>query len=103
MTVSNKFATDLRLAQRELNQAADPIHSATARARHAIKRVRYAAHAVIERGARFFVPSIAMSSARADSMHVKIFDRLERARQFWGDRDAFDHIRVLEQLLHTSR
>ena len=68
-----------------------------------LEGVRDAAHAALERGARVFVPSIAMSAAHADSMLAEIFDRLECSRQFRRDRDAFDHIGVLEQSLHTSR
>src|SRR5438105_818816 len=101
MPVRDQFTTDLRLAQRELQQTADTINTATARARHAIESVRDAAHAVFERRVRVFVPGIAMSSAYADSMCAKTFDRLECSRQFRRNRDAFDHIRVLEQPSHT--
>src|ERR1700730_4124596 len=102
MTVGNELATDLRLAQCKLQQTADTIDAAPARVRHAIECVRYAAHAVVECGPCILVPRITVSSAYADSVRVKIFDRFERARQFWRDRDAFDHIRVLEQLPHCG-
>src|SRR5260370_31576501 len=103
MTVGDEFAPDLRLTQCKLEQTADTIDFAPTRVRHAIKCVRYTAHAMFERGARVFVPRIAMSAAYPNSVRVKIFDRLERARQFGGDRNALDHIRVLEQLAHSCR
>ena len=74
-----------------------------ARARHAIERVRDTAHATFERGACVFVKRIAMSSAYADVVGVEIFDRLQRARQFGRDRNALNHICMVEQLLHNSR
>jgi len=80
MTIRDEFATDLRFAQGELEQTADTIDSAMARVRHAIERMRYTTHATLKRGACVFIPGIAMSSTYADSMQVKIFDRLERSR-----------------------
>src|ERR1700688_3083677 len=103
MVVCDQFATNLRFAQRELEQTGDTTNAAAARVRHAIKCVRRATHATIECRAHIVIPSIAMSAAYADSMRAKTFDRLECSRQFGRNRDAFDHIRVLEQLPHTSR
>src|SRR2546427_11392054 len=103
MTIREDSPTALGFAQGEREQTADTIDSAMARVRHAIERMRYTTHATLKRGACVFIPGIAMSSTYADSMHVKIFDRLERSRQFWRNRDAFDHIGVLDQLLDMSR
>src|SRR6266478_3088048 len=103
MTVGDEFAADLRLTQCKLKQTTDTIDSAPARVRHAIECVRYAAHATFECRSCVFIPGIAVSSAYADSVRVKILDRFERSRQFWRDRDAFDHICVLEQLPHCNR
>src|SRR5439155_26904822 len=99
----DQFTTDLRFAQRELQQTADTINTATPRVRHAIKCVRDAAHAVFERRVRVFVPGIAMAATHADPMRVKTFDRLERSWQFGRNCDEFDYIRVLEQPPHTIR
>src|SRR5439155_23084779 len=103
MTIRDQFTTDLRLAQRELKQPADSIDSTAAHARHAIKCVCNAAHATIECSPGIFVPRIAMATAYIDSSHVETFDRLERSRQLGCNRDAFNHIGVLEKLPHSSR
>src|SRR6516165_9321535 len=103
MAVRYQLAHYARLAQRELKQPSDSIDPASSRTRHTVKRVRHAAHAMVERGACVFIPGIAVSAANADSMHVKTLDRFERSRQFGRNRDASDHVRVLKQLLRTNR
>src|ERR1051326_3624468 len=76
------LATDLRLTHRELKQSADSVQSTPARTRHAIKRVRDAAHTAFKRRAGIFIPRIAVATAYVDSMCVKTFDRFHCARQF---------------------
>ena len=100
MTVCNQFTTDLRRAQRELEQTRDAINAATARARHAIKRVRHTAHTAIECSPGILVSCIAVSAADVDAQPVKSFDCLESSGQFGRDRYTFDQVGMSEQLLH---
>src|ERR1700693_2895265 len=99
MTVRDQFAIDLRLAQREFEQASDATDATPARARHAIESVRHTAHAVGEGGARFIVPGIAVATAHADLARAKSVDDFERARQLRRQRDALDHVGVIQQSL----
>src|SRR6476469_361009 len=103
MTVGDQFTTDVWFAQCKLEQTGDPIHTQTARARHAVKRVRHAAHTAIECYPCVFIPDIAMSAAHADPMSMEEFDRFKSARQFRRNRHTLEHVRVFEQLPHSSR
>src|SRR2546423_2048708 len=103
MTVCNQFTTDLRRAQGEREQTRDAINAATARARHAIKRVGHTAHTAIERSPGILVSCIAVSAADVDAQPVKSFDCLEGPRQFGRDRYALDQFRMFEQLLNRRR
>src|ERR1700732_3052178 len=99
MTVRDQFAIDLRLAQREFEQASDATSSTPARARHAIESVRHTAHAVHEGRARLIVPGIAVATAHADLPRAESLDDLECSWQFGRQRDALDHVGVLQQSL----
>ena len=59
----------------------------------------HAVHATRKTFSRLLVPCIAVASADADPVLVKILDRLQRPGQLGSDRDSFDHVRVVEQLL----
>ena len=96
MTVRNQLTKNFRFAQGELEQTTNAIDPAAARARHAIKCVRYTAHPAVESASGILVPRIAMAAAHADSMPVKIFDCLKRSGQLRRDRHPSDHIRVLK-------
>src|SRR5258708_12664963 len=62
----------------------------------------HAVHASCETFSRLLVPRIAVASADTDPVRVKILDRLKRAPQLGRDRDSFDHVSVVEQLLDGS-
>ena len=66
MTIRDQLTHDRWFAERELQQTSNAMRPAPARGRHAVKRVRHTAHPMLESTSRFFVPSIAVSSAHAD-------------------------------------
>src|SRR4051812_34402477 len=102
MTVRDQFTTDVWFAQCKLEQTGDPIDTSRARARHAVKCVRHAAHAAVECRPCVFIPGIAMSAAHADAMSTEDFDRFKCSRQFGRDRHPLDYVRIFEQLPHRS-
>src|SRR5512132_3829636 len=103
MRICDQFTTDVWFAQCKLEQTGDPINAATARARHAVKCVRYAAHTAIECRSGVFIPGIAMSAAHADPECAEDFDRFKCSGQFGRDRYTLQYVRVFEQLLHSNR
>ena len=103
MTVGDQFTTDVWFAQCKLEQTGNPINTATARARHAVKGVRHAAHTAIECRPCVFIPGIAMSATHTDPMSLEAFDRFKSSRQLRRDRDTLQHVRVFKQLPHSSR
>src|SRR4029450_3587862 len=98
MTVGDQFTTDVWFAQCKLEQTGNPINAATARARHAVKCVRHAAHTAIECRPGLFIPGIAMPPARADPMSTEDFDRFKCSGQFGCQRHTLEYVRVFEQL-----
>src|SRR3982751_5702085 len=102
MIVGDQFTTDLCFAQCKLEQPGDSINTSTARARHAVKCVRHAAHAAVECRPCVFIPGIAMSAAHADPMSTEDCDRFKCSRQFGRDRHALEYVRIFEQLPHRS-
>ena len=103
MIVGDHFTTDVWFAQRKLEQTGDPINAATARARHAVKCMRHAAHTAIECRPCVFIPGIAMSAAHADPMSMEDFDRFKNSGHFGRDRHTLEYVRVFEQLPHSNR
>src|SRR5678815_3676442 len=103
MRICDQFTTDVWFAQCKLEQTGYPINAATARARHAIKRVRHAAHTAIECRPGVFIPGVAMSAAHADPTRMEDFDRFNCSGQFGRDRYTLHCVRVFEQLLYSSR
>ena len=80
LTVGTQFAKNLRPAQREFEQPGRAMDSAMPRGGHAIERVRDLSHAVLESGARFVVPGIAVTAADANISLAQSIDEIERAR-----------------------
>src|SRR6478672_627026 len=103
MTVCDQFTTDVWFAQCKLEQTGNPINAAPARARHAVKCVRHAAHTAAECRPCVFIPGIAMSAAHADPMSTEDFDRFECSGQFGRQRHTLEYVRVFEQLPHSNR
>jgi len=103
MTVRDQLASDLWLAERKLEQAGLAINSVAARARHAIERVRDAAHATLKSSARLFIPGVAVATAHIYAAGRESFDRRERARQFRRNRDSPDKIDMFEERFHCLR
>src|ERR1700730_9502364 len=99
MAIRDQFAIDLRLAQREFEQASNATEATAARARHAIESVRHTAHAVGEAGTCLIVPRIAVATAHVDLARAESIDDLECARQLRRQRNALDHVGVLQQSL----
>src|SRR4030095_7154560 len=102
MRIGDQFTTNVWLTQRELEQTGDPVNAATARARHAVKCVRHAAHTAIECRPGVFIPSMAMSAAHADLMLTEDFDRFTCSRQFGRDRHTLQYVGVFKQPPHSS-
>src|ERR1041385_4986866 len=100
MTVSDQLAIYFRLAQRELEQPRRAMHTAPARARHAVKGVGHAPHSAIKPRPRLLFPGIAMTTADADAAPGKVFDGIECSRKFRRECDSFDHVHMLEQGRH---
>src|SRR5262249_38657009 len=103
MRVGDQLTTDVRFAQCKLEQACDPVNTATTGARHAVKYVRHATHAAIECCPGVFIPGIAMSATHADPTRVKNVYRLARSQQFGRDRYTSQYLRVFQQLPQSSR
>src|SRR5580765_2366782 len=103
MTVGDQLTTDVWFAQCNFDQTGHPKNTSTAGARHAVKCVRHAAHTAIECRPGVFIPGITMSAAHTDPMSTEDFNRFKCSGQFGCDRHTLQHVRVFEQLPHSSR
>ena len=97
--IGDDFAQNLRLAEREFQQARHAIGAATPRGGHTVEGVRGLSHAVREARGGFLVPSVAVAAAYPDSQPGERFNQLQRAGQFRGDGDLRDGVPMLQEPL----
>src|ERR1700736_5010210 len=62
-----------------------------------IERMRNAAHSVLERRARVFLPRIAMAATRIDIVFAQIVDELDGARHLRSEGHSLDRVAIFKQ------